>query len=160
MNAQSKNPEATAINRPDPNQVTFPFGTNDSWDVFLENNSGRLTKIHSSLEAEDNQPTEQPAIYKYFLDQIFTSLSPFERAKDTDVNSDLLAVKKAVTGIMEVQRQKVLTKSEASALLEFVISKFVERRFDDYMKAVLHHHTSVGYWTIHGLEAFNRERRA
>ncbi len=112
MSTQTKNTSAPTMVDSQAGQEIFPFGSADSWDVFLENNSNALAK------------------------------------------------KNAVASIVEVQKQNVLTKSEANALVEFVMSKFVERRFDDYMKTVFRHRTLKGYWMLHGFEAVNHERRA
>ena len=49
-------------------------------------------------------------------------------------------MKRAISSIIEATQQDILTETEAEALIEFLATKFVQRRFD----AVFYHVFDVG----------------
>ena len=51
-------------------------------------------------------------------------------------SEDLEVMKKALSSIVETMEEQILTEDEASALLEFLATKFVERRFENIIRHV------------------------
>lgn len=44
-------------------------------------------------------------------------------------NKDLDVMNKAISALVEATEENILTEAESNALLQFLVSKFVERRF-------------------------------
>ena len=64
-------------------------------------------------------------------------LSPRQAAAEKPLSRELQLVARTVASITEAQESQILTKDEAEAVVQFILSKFIERRFNKTIHEVL-----------------------
>ena len=112
--------------------TTDKQGQGSAWQLLLSSNISKLgsprkqgnkgASIGESLEY-DEAKAEQ------LVDCFVAALSPKSERELAKVR-DIEVMKRACSALLEVMEESILTESEASALTEFLASKFIERRFD------------------------------
>ncbi len=91
-------------------------------------------KTDSDSENEGSLDREQ-AQAQHLVDYFLAALSPSPE-RSIDKGRDLDVMKKALSSIYEAVEEDILTESEASALVQFIVSKFIERRFNVILRNV------------------------
>lgn len=114
--------------------------TNRSWLDMLSHSHG-IPPMNP--DKEKSPQTEQ--IFNYFL----AALSPSPE-QVLSKGKDFQVIKKALISVYEAMEENILSESEANALIEFLVSKFVERRFDVILNNVFDVGSSHKY-TFHGI---------
>jgi hypothetical protein len=113
-----------------------------AWNDFVRENSQALSRIEESASkerVEDEKRIEQDmasALIEHFFDSLSSSTWPGE-IHDQPLSKDLHALKKAIAGILEVKKENIIDEKEAKALFEFILERFIVRRFDMSIKLLL-----------------------
>lgn len=139
MSTTTEIPEKTTENCP----WTIFSAAKGDWLRVASENTDSDSEIEGSWDKEQAQAQH---LVNYFL----TALSPSQErslAKDKDLD----VMKKALSSIYEATEEDILTESEANALVEFMVSKFIERRFNVVLRNVFDVETSHKY-TFRGLK--------
>jgi hypothetical protein len=100
-------------------------------------NRVRATAIsHADEDHNEIADKEHPAreTVKFWLSVLALHPSSVE---DKPLSKDLALVRQAVAAIVEAEEAEILTESEAEAVNQFILSKFVERRFDKTLREFL-----------------------
>lgn len=87
----------------------------------------KTNSMKNKSEKEDN--------YNDCLNFVLSSLSPYPSRPISD-NKELSIMKQVASSMVEAMEENVLTENEASAVLEFLASKFIERRFGIMMQCI------------------------
>lgn len=108
------------------------------WEML---NRSRLTQAKSKVDSDLKHSWEKHQLEKddqedrvieYFLNALSpSSVHPQSSSKDIEVMS------KALYSVYEALQESILTEREADILIEFLISKFVKRRFGSVLSKVL-----------------------
>jgi hypothetical protein len=85
-------------------------------------------KQFSVLEKHEESVSED-FMSENLLTPFFAALSPSKK-KAVSKGHDLDAVKRTVSSILELTREKILTEAESNVLIEYLTSKYVQHYFD------------------------------
>lgn len=143
MNATTEIPEKTTGDCP---WSIFSAAKGD-WLRSASENTDSDSETEGSLNREQAQA-------QHLVDYFLTALSPSPE-RSLAKGKDLDAMKKALSSIYEAAEEDILTESEANALVEFMVSKFIERRFNVVLRNVFDVETSHKY-TFRGLKGKTR----
>ena len=93
-------------------------------DFNLElNNRCNWKLIKNRDESYDKELIDSKLIIKNFFDAV-------SNKHDTEKASKLQSLTKMVSSVVELEKEGVLDRKEANLLVEFVVGKFVESKFD------------------------------
>ncbi len=70
------------------------------------------------------------------VQQWLTALLPHAQT-EAPLSKDISAMSEAIASIVEATQEKILTESEANAITEFLVGKFVERRLERTLRTLL-----------------------
>ena len=128
------------------------------WRSFLSRISG-WANPQRDVRAWLRSVRESPDTYTSHADYFIAMLSP-DRLCRLSLGRDLQAMQHLLSSVRKAAEDGIITDDEASALMEFVASRFVERRFDCILSDVFGGESTHRY-TFHrvtGKTTHGRER--
>lgn len=100
----------------------------DSWQEFLNQNSRALQTIQNAPPVSETPEPDESVLTLRFMEWMLGALAE-SRNEAKPLSQDLEALNKVVAGILEVKAHNIVDSAEAKALIDFVMARFVERRF-------------------------------
>lgn len=133
MNTTAETPQNTAKQFPWTRFTT----AKKNWLQSISNDAEITSRIEESSEREESQAEQ-------LVSSFLAALSPSpERFLSRE--NDLEIMKKALSSIYEAMKENVLSESEANALVEHLMAKFIERRFGIILRNVFDVETAQKY---------------
>ena len=112
----------------------------NAWQLFLSSGISRHGSSHKQRGTGTGESLESDET-KQLVDCVIVALSPTP-GRVLAKGRDIEVMKRVCLSLLEVMEEGILTEGEASALTEFLASKFIERRFDVIMQDVFDVETS------------------
>src|SRR5436309_9806543 len=120
-----------------------------SWNEFTRSNKVALAAIQQTDAAEKEKQAKKAAdepygtVLKDFLDYLARDVG---FVPDRPLSKDIHSLRAAITSIIEAENEDILTEEECVTVLQFIVSSFVERRFDRIFKHMLPHSESKQWY--------------
>ncbi len=106
----------------------------NAWQHLLSHKDRLRKENVPSLEGQSTLEIDESKT-EVVMDLIMAYFSQQSERKFSE-DRELEIMKQAFTSVLEVTEENIITESEASALLGFLTSKFIERRFDYNLRNV------------------------
>lgn len=111
------------------NEETRP----NAWRILLSDRDRWDPKAARAVREDKDVASDAPGVLGHaedeLLDHFFAVLSP-SPYRFLSRSKDLSVLKKAISSVVEAMEEGILMENEASALIEFLATKFVQRRFE------------------------------
>lgn len=98
--------------------------------------SGAGSALSSSAKWVGAKPPSDEEVAEAFVDNVIYALSPWPRPGFPE-GRDLEIAKKAMVSVYGAMEEGILSEEEATALINFLASKFVAHRFTQLMAEIL-----------------------
>lgn len=122
----------------------------NQWADYADTNSVVLAAIEKSVEREkEASPKDSNEDFsEQIITDFFAALNPERLHSHQPMSKELQVLRKVVSTISESRNENILTDEEAAAVLQFILGRFVERRFDRTIKRMLPQQSDSKHWFI------------
>lgn len=127
------------------NSIPYCTSQDSTWQMLTKAHANWVTSLKQRTNEDDNDrnmtayidiPT--PSLADNFLAALSPSVVLF-KGKDWGV------MKRLISSTIEAVEEEIITEDEASAVLEYIATKFIARRFDEIMQQVFDSELSHKY---------------
>jgi hypothetical protein len=114
--------------------LNVSFQPKMDWETILDITN--TWNIHEPISGEKRTEVDEADSSKKVVTAILAGLFSGQIKPLNSFNEDIQVMKRLVKSAVEAKEEEILTQSEAEVLIEFIISKFIERKLQNVLKNI------------------------
>jgi hypothetical protein len=117
--------------------MTSSSSADKEWIAFLERNKSQLSKISECAhgKASPSQRKNDFDVEQDVINPIFSVVFTYPEERSGNLDDDLQRLNRVVSSIIKFNRDRTLTDEEAKSIVDLIVGKFVESRFNKLVSA-------------------------
>lgn len=121
---------------PEPGTSGLPELKEQKWNDFIFRNHSQLEKISHSRGVLNEEKKSDEAYSAEFVYGFFEAMKSYSTVTHP-ISKDIESLKNGISAVIQLKTEKILEPQEATALVDFIMGRFVERRFDRIFQKLL-----------------------